>query len=93
MTNSKTLYCISDWLTYFLIRADSPQAALKEAYNRDYKLLDNKAVTEDTVVNAMCCEYKGYVETVLEGTQMDADRVLWLDSYAETLRFQLLSSK
>ena len=90
MTNSKNFYCVSNWHTYFLVHANSPHAALKEAYKRDYKLLDNNALTEDTVVSAMCCEYKGYVETVLEATQMNADRVLWLDSYEETFRFQLL---
>ena len=83
------LYCISNWFSYFLVEADSPLEAIAKKYSRHYRNIDNKLVSEDTVVSVMCCEYKGYVKTCLKKLTFDADRILWMDAYPETLRFQL----
>ncbi|MBU2897666.1 hypothetical protein [Vibrio hepatarius] len=82
------LYCISNWFSYFLVEANSPLEAIAKEYSREYRYLDNESLSDDTVVSVMCCEYKGYVETCLEQLAFDADRVLWMDAYPETLRFQ-----
>ena len=83
------IYCVTDWFSYFLVEADSPLEAIAKKYSRHYRYIDNKLVSEDTVVSVMCCEYEGYAETCLEKLAFDADRVLWMDSYPGTLRFQL----
>ncbi|ARC92167.1 hypothetical protein B6A42_08720 [Vibrio coralliilyticus] len=89
----KRIYCISDWYQYALIEATSPLAALRKHFGVDYVCLDNSKLTANTVVSAMCCEYKHYAETCLEALSCDVDRVLWMDQYEYTLRFQSISSK
>ena len=83
-----SIYCVTDWYSYFLVEAHSPLEAIAKKYSRNYRYIYNKLVSEDTVVSVMCCEYEGYVETCLERLAIDADRVLWMDAYPETLRFQ-----
>ncbi|MCC2524464.1 hypothetical protein [Vibrio coralliilyticus] len=85
---SKHLYCVSNWTYYALVTASSPLAALQSYFHTPYVLLDNDQLTDTSVVSAMCCEYKHQVETRLEALACDADRVLWMDQYPETLRFQ-----
>ena len=82
------LYCVTNWRDYSLITAKSPMAAIQSLYGRHYELLDNQTLTQDCVVHVMCCEYQGYVESILERMYRDIDRVLWLDMYQDTLRFQ-----
>jgi hypothetical protein len=83
------LFCVSNWYDYALVRALSPQAAVHQRYSsKTFVLLDNLHVDEDTAVSAMCCEYSGFVEDCLEQCQHDMDRVLWLDMYPDTLRYQ-----
>lgn len=85
-----SLYCVSDWQTYQLILAKSPEEALFQIYKKHYNMIDNFLLNEETVVHAMCCEYKGYAETILERYTSDIDRVLFLDSYENTLRYQAI---
>ncbi|MEX0335911.1 hypothetical protein [Vibrio tubiashii] len=82
------LYCVTNWRDYSLITAKSPMAAIQSLYGRHYQRLDNQTLTQDCVVHVMCCEYHGYVESNLERMHRDIDRVLWLDMYQNTLRFQ-----
>ncbi|EEX94058.1 hypothetical protein VIOR3934_08386 [Vibrio orientalis CIP 102891 = ATCC 33934] len=91
MDKPLSLYCVSNWYDYALVEAESPYAAVQARYGREYRPLKSDSVTQDCVVHAMCCEYRGYVETILERFRLDIDRVLWLDWYEDTLRFQLIS--
>ncbi|WP_081455037.1 hypothetical protein [Vibrio caribbeanicus] len=85
----KKYYCISNWHSYFLVEASSPLEAIASKYNGTYRYIGDEILSDDTVVSVMCCEYKGYVESCLESLTLDVDRVLWMDAYPETLRFQV----
>ncbi|UPQ89903.1 hypothetical protein [Vibrio sinaloensis] len=92
MTNQQpmSLFSVSDWRSYHLVRAISPQDALKQAFgDKLFQIIDNSELNDDTVVHAMCCEYKAEVESALESLYRDLDRVLWLDAYPNTLRYQV----
>ena len=82
------LYCVTNWRNCSLVNAKSAIEAIHSIYGRHYQLLDNQVITQDCVVHVMCCEYQGYVEAILEHMYSDIDRVLWLDMYQNTLRFQ-----
>lgn len=84
------LYCVSNWQSYLIVRANSPIEALHQTYQKSYRFIENSNVHHGTVVHAMCCEYKGYAETVLENLSSDIDRVLFLDAYTNTLRYQVI---
>ncbi|KOO14417.1 hypothetical protein AKJ18_13525 [Vibrio xuii] len=86
-----TLYCVSDWSSYHLTEANSSLEALHKTYGRQYKLIDNALVTDRTIVNGMCCEYVGDIELLFENLTLDIDRVLLLDAYKHTERFEVLS--
>lgn len=90
MDKPHSLYCVSNWHDYSLIEGASPHAAIEAQYGRQFRLLKSDNITFDSVVHAMCCEYRGYAETILERMNTDIDRVLWLDEYQDTLRFQLI---
>lgn len=85
----KKYYCISNWHSYFLVEASSPFEAIASKYNGTYRYIGDEILSDDTVVSVMCCEYKGYVESCLEALTLDVDRVLWMDAYPETWRFQV----
>ncbi|KOO14390.1 hypothetical protein AKJ18_13890 [Vibrio xuii] len=86
-----TLYCVSDWRSYHLVQASSSLEALFRAYGKQYQPIDNSKLNEDTVVHGMCCEYVGDIELLFEILTLDIDRVLLLDAYSRTERFEILS--
>ncbi|MEL7385279.1 MAG: hypothetical protein AAGJ88_16980, partial [Pseudomonadota bacterium] len=57
--------------------------------HKQFQIIDDSEINDDTVVHAMCCEYKANVESALESLSRDIDRVLWLDAYPNTLRYQV----
>lgn len=86
-----TLYCVSDWHSYHLVQASCSLEALFRTYGKQYQPIDNSKLSDDTIVHGMCCEYVGDIELLFENLTLDIDRVLLLDAYSETERFEILS--
>lgn len=85
-----SLFSVSDWHTYHLVQASNPSDALMQVFgDKQFQIIDDSEINDDTVVHAMCCEYKANVESALESMSRDIDRVLWLDAYPNTLRYQV----
>ncbi|NVD07897.1 hypothetical protein FCU94_13480 [Vibrio sp. JPW-9-11-11] len=83
------LFSVTDWKSYYLVKANSADEAVKNTYSKTFTRIDNSTLTDETVVHAMCCEYQAGVETILESMTQNIDRVLWLDAYPDTLRYQV----
>ncbi|NOH73413.1 hypothetical protein F0225_19055 [Vibrio pectenicida] len=80
-------------VSYALVEAPSPIDVINHMCSGAYHCLDNRFVSDNTVVNVMCCEYTGYVEVCLGNMDMNVDRIIWMDEYPDTLRFQSCTAK
>ncbi|CAK1770765.1 conserved hypothetical protein [Vibrio crassostreae] len=82
------LFCVSNWNDYGLVYARDPLQALQKRYGRsDYYQVLHQDLTDFTIVNAICAEYTGKLESILEECTNDFDRVYLLNNSPNTKFF------
>ncbi len=56
-------FCVSDWNSYKIVRADDHFSAVHKCYKkRRFRLIGEDELDDNTVTHAMCCEYTEYMQ-------------------------------
>lgn len=86
------LFCVSDcWTQFRIVRATDAYSAVHKVHTRKtYKQIQPEMLTEQTVIHVMCCEYNGLNKEYLDRCTNDVDRVLLMDTFIDTLHYQII---